>query len=416
MEQENTYLFKSEFVHDLKLQKEFLRASLHLNSYVKYLHLFLIGILLWFFYEMFFVLDAPREFSGGIVSITVLYLIIEGIRILSHIGGGIGYKRTLLTNAGKPITCRVQFGETNILTTNVDTDSKNTLGYDQIRAVYETKNLYLCAMKYRMFLIVDKRSLTGDREEFANYLLDRCPKIRRKKIRSIKTSQIISTVRWVTILVMLFIALLFHPATQLKERFLGQIHNGMSVPEILTELEGFGIACDNPEELEAIYGGTFYFSGSRLESILHYIGLGSYNYESNIWEPRENGVYYLYLWPDDPETMYTQLLEGISCLGGEELTITNIQEHIVSNEDMAAVFFDLNGKTHSIYIQDYAGTYNPGILNEIGMLVREATGKTLYFADSENYGVFLFYGDAAWAEAFSARTGLELVPDIYELY
>ena len=408
-------LFTSEFVHDKKLQKEFLGASLHLSPLTKGLHLFLIGVLLWFFYEMILVLDAPAGYSSGMISLTALYLLIEGIRALLNRGGGIHYKRSVETNGGKPLHSRVQFFEDHILGTNLDNDNKNQISYDQIRAVFETKNLFLLSMKYRMFLIVDKRTLTGEREAFSAFLLERCTGIRKKKIRNIRSGQIINTIKWVVILILLLAAVVLHPALQLKERMLGQIHNGMEVPEILAELESFGITCEDPEMLEAMYGGTFFFYGSRLESLLHTIGMGEYDPDSFRRIPPENGVFFVYLWADAENTMYADLLEGIRCLDPENLKIEDIQE-TGWETGTVTVRFVLNGHAYECSAGCDAGRYDTGFLNELNGILQAETGNSLYFADYESFGYFLFFADDPWAERFSRRTGLELVQTLPPTY
>lgn len=420
MEDESKYCYKSEFIHDLKLQKEFLKAGLHLNSFTKFLHLFMIGILFYFFYEMFFVLDAPREFSGGIVTITGFLLILELIRLMSHRGGGIAFKRSLLTNGGKPLSSLIGFSEDEISTVNTETGSKTTFQYDQIQQVFESNNLILCGMKYRTYLIVDKRTLNGSREAFLSFLMDRCSSVRRKKVRSIRAGQIINTIKWVVVFVMLLIALLFHPATQLKERLLGQIHNGMSANEIAAELENFGIVCEDPESMEFMYGGTFYFYGSKLESMLQQTGRGRYQYDSYTWTPVENGVFYTDRWNIDSENMYTHLLEGISCLGGDALIIESIKEdHTkadpIGNDSTISLSFTMNGIPCTMNADVNGNLYDPQILNEINYILRQQNDAGLYFAASENYGIFIFFGDDAWRDAFSSRTGMELSADMNEI-
>lgn len=414
MENENTCLYQSEFIHDLNVQKEFLQASQQLNSFVKFLHLFIIGILLWFFYVMFFLLDAPEEFSRGIFTITLIYLVIDGIRLLSHRKGGIHFKRSLVANGGQPVHASIQFREEDILSLNLDNQGKSSFQYSQINAVYETKNLLLLAMKYRLFLIVDKRTLSGSREDFITFLLPRCSKIRRKKIRNVKTGQIINAIKWAFILIMLVIALFYHPVFQLKQRLSGQIHNGMSAAEVLDELEAFGITCADPEMTEYLYGGAFYFYGNRMESILHHIGMGTYDQEQERWIPTGTGVRFMQYWTfDDQETMYTNLLHHISTLDRDTLAIDAIHEdrsnaNLISSEGVITVEFQLQGNSYQLEAKSRGDMYDPQFMNELNQIITEQTGNCLYFAEYENTGYFIFYGDTAWAETFSRRTGLEL--------
>lgn len=413
--EERTPFFTSELLHDKTVQKEFQRASLHLNRLTAYLHTFLIAVLLWFFWQMLFVLDAPTEFSSGMISLTVLYLIIEGIRFLTNLGGGIHYKRAVESNGGKPVRSSIQFYDTWILTINLDTDNRNNLSYDQIRSIYETRSLLLLGLKYRMFLIVDKKNLDGELPAFRSFLLEHCPNVKRKKIRSIRSGEILNTVKWVVILVLLFLAILMHPAVQVKERLLGQIHNGMEVSGILTELEGFGITCDDPEAVEIMYGSTTFFFGSRLESILHYIGIGEYDYDTNRRIPPDNGVYFLYSWADDPETMYTDLLEGIRLLDRDAIHLTDIRETL-SESGQITVSFQLNGNACSLTANGEENRYDARIFSELNRILFSETGKHLYFSEYERIGHFIFFGDAVWADSFSRRTGLELTTEYLPLY
>lgn len=414
MENENTCLYQSEFTHDLNVQKEFLQASQQLNSFIKFLHLFIIGVLLWFFYEMFFLLDAPEEFSSGIFSITLIYLVIDGVRLLSHRKGGIHYKRSLVANGGQPVHASIQFREENILSLNLDTQGKTIIQYDQINAVYETKNLFLFAMKYRLFLIVDKRTLSGSREDFIAFLLPRCSKIRRKKVHNVKVGKIINAVKWAVISIMLIIALFYHPATQLRQRLSGQIHNGMSASKVLEELEAFGITCEDPEMIEHMYGGTFYFYGNRMESILYHIGIGTYDSEQECWIPTGTGIRFMQYWTfEDQETMYTNLLRHISTLDSDTLVIEAIREdhsnaNFISGEGSVIVEFQLQGNSYQLEAKARGDMYDTQFMNELNQIIAEQIGNCLFFAEYENTGYFIFYGDDTWADTFSRRTGLEL--------
>ena len=404
METEREPRFYTEYVHDKTLQREFLRASTHLNRVTVFLNLFLTGILVWFFFEMNLILDGTAEFCHTVIFLTILYLVIEVIRHISHLGGGIHYKRMTETNGGKPPKCAVQFYEDRILSVQLDTGNKNPIAYEQIKAIYETKTLFLLALKYRLFLIVDKQNLTGNREDFIVFLLDRCTKI--KKIRDIRAGQIVSTIKWVVILTLFILAVVMHPGLQLKERLNGQIHNGMEVSGILSELEDFGITCKDSEILESMYGSTFFHRGSKLESILHYMGTCDYDYGGEILVPPESGVCFFYHWAVNKDTMYTDILAKISALDPELLNFTNVTECVCSN-DFVSVSFTLNNSSHMLHAA-YSDRYDPQFFNELNEIIYTQTGKGLYFTEYDGIGYFLFYRDSQWAEQFSDRTGLKL--------
>ena len=415
MEEEKNYRYYTEYVHDNALQKEFLRVSPHLFPSTLFAHLLTIVLLIWLALFTLFMKNGAETFSGSMIFLTILYLVIEGIRFLSNLGGGIHYKRMNEANGGKPPRCGAQFFDDKILSLQLDTESKSIISYDQIKAIYETDRYFLLALKYKLFLIVDKKSLTGSREEFTAFLLDHCTKIKKKKVHNIRPRQIVNTVKWILIFVLFFIAVAVHPALQLKERMLGQIHNGMDAAEILAELEDFGITCEEPEIVERMYGSTIFFYGSRLESILHYIGLGEYDFESNRQIPSENGVLYVYLWADNTDTLYTDLLENISTLNRNELIFENLQE-AKDESGKISVSFTLNGNRHTLQAEENYGEYDIAFLAGLSEILSAETGNSLYFAEYSGMGYFIFFRDAQWAEQFSRRTGIELTTVPEPLY
>lgn len=421
MELEHNVRFRSDFYHDLKLQKECNRGSLDGNLFFRGMYLMLTATLIWFFWQMVIALDAPEEYAKTLPGIVAIWLMVEGIRLFSLRGGGIHYKRSLMLNGGKPTHDSVLFLDDCILTLEQESGNKAALQYDTVRVVYETENLLLLGMKYSVFLIVDKRTLTGTREEFGQFLYEKCPKLRHKKVRNCKTGRLINAIKWAVILLSILTALFFHPWLQINSRIQGQIHNGMSAHEIITELSSFGITV--PESLsEADVDSEFWiFDMTKLESLLFQAGLGVHDYEAGSWTPAETGVFFTYYWGTYPETMYTDLLRGIDALSHGALVIENIRED-QSGADWAnydgsiAVDFTLNGTPQHLDAVFYQEWYDEQTFNTLNDMILEATGKQLFFADYQDVGCFVFYGDTDWANAFAKRTGFEISSDINDIY
>lgn len=421
MEQIENVRFRSDFYHDLKLQKEFNRGGIEGNLYLRGIYLVISGVFLWFFWKMVIELRQPVEYARTLPGITAIWLAVELFRLISLHGGGIHYKRSLMLHGGQATHDSVLFCDDAIYTLEEKTGNKTILKYETVRIVYETKNLYMLGMKYGVFLMVDKRTLTGTREEFGQFLYEKCPKLRHKKVRKCKTGRIINYIKWSVIALSLVFALFFHPWLQINKRIQGQIHNGMKLAEISAELEAFGLTPMTDTELVTTENGLFYLSDDKLTHLLFCMGEGTRDYGTGAFDPAESGVFFTYYWAQFPETMYTDLLNGIAAMSRGELVIENISEDH-SNADWnnydgtISVSFLLNGAPQKIDAVFYQEWYDEQILNTLNSMIMEATGKTLWFADFEDTGCFLFLGDQDWAAAFADRTGLEFSSDINDIY
>lgn len=415
------YRFKSEFYHDVKLHKEFNQAGIDGSLLLRSLYLILIGVFLWFFWQMVIVLGEVVEYAKYVPAMAAVMILAECIHRLSLRGGGIQFKRSLLLHGGSATHDSVFFCEDGIYTLEQETGNKATIQYDTIRIVYESRNLYLMGMKHGLFLMVDKRSLTGSREEFGQFLYEKCPKLRKKKVRKCSTGRLINSIKWAVIVMSLLFSLFYHPWLQLNKRVQGQIHNGMTLSEISAELETFGFTPLSDTELVSTENGLFYLSDDKLVHLLFCMGEGIRDYDTGIYTPTETGVFFTYYWSDDPDAMYTDLLNGISAMSRGQLTFDSISEDH-SRADWAnysgsvVTDFTLNGEQKQIEAVFYQQWYDEQILNTLNGMILESTGKQLWFSDFEDTGCFIFLGDSAWAERFADRTGLILSSDINDIY
>lgn len=421
VEQFENIRFQSDFYHDLKLHKEFNRTTLECSLLFRLLQIVYIGELIWFFWQMVVVLNNPAEYAKYVPGLVALWLLVEGFRLLATKGGGIQYKRSLMLNGGKPTNDSVYFCDDAIYTLELETENKAILQYDTIHIVYESENLYLLGLKYNMFLMVHKKGLTGTREEFGQFLYEKCPKLRRKKVRKCRTGRIINYAKWAAILLSLIVCLFFHPWLQLNKWVQGQIYNGMSLSDISGELSSFGLSPLADTELATIENGLFYLSQDKLSHLLFCMGEGIRDHDTGSFTPAESGVFFTYYWAEFPGTMYTDLLNGIAAMSRGKLVIEDIVEDH-SNADWAnyagniGVSFTLNGKAQGFDAVFYQEWYDEQSFNTLNTMVTEATGKQLWFADFDDIGCFIFLEDNAWAEAFANRTGLVLSSDINDVY
>jgi len=421
MELNETCRFRSDFYHDLKLHKEFNRGSRDARLFYRLIYLYIIGIFIWMFWYMVIRMGMPEIYANTAMFSCGIWFLVEVIWFFMTRGGGIHYKRNLMLNGGKPTNDAVLFCDDHILTLEKESGNKATILYDNIRTACETENLLLLGMRYGTYLMVDKRNLTGTREELGQFLYEKCPKLRNKKVRTNKWGEILRRIAWAVVAISFLIALFFHPWLQINKRVQGQIHNGMALTEIAAELERFGIGSLPPETLESADSGLFYLSDSKLEHLLYVLGVGERDYDTGSFIPAESGVFFSYYWAENPETMYADFLRGIAAMSRGQLIIENIIEDQSRTdwnawEGTITVDFTLNGKEQTLDAVFYGEWYDQQTFNALSAMILEATGKQLYFADFEDTACFIFLGDETWADAFAKRTGLEISSDINDIY
>lgn len=409
MKSDQTYRFRSDVPWDRKLQKEYYNGCRHANPILLILDLALIAIVLWFSYEMILVLGAVDRYAIVIPFIVLVWSLYEGIPIFT------GSRRR------RPGYDSVAFYDDEILTSDAENAPVSTIPYSSIRAVYETKTLFLCALKRNAFLMVDKGSFTGSREDFLAFLLPRCTSMRQKKAKSCKPGQILDCIKWTVVLIPLLLSVMVHPWIQIPQRIQGLLHNGIPAQQMLEELESYGISGVDPSQTKALDNPLVYLPNSKLENMLLTMSTGSHNDETGVWIPAETGVFYTDYWGNDSKTMYTTLLRGISAMSRGTVVIKNIVEDH-SGVDWEAgtgrisVDFLLNGSPKTLETNFSKGSYGVDAFQLLGDMVFDASGKHLYMADLDFSGCFFFLGDEQWAQAFSTRTGMRLVTNLYDLY
>lgn len=409
MKSDQTYRFRSDIPWVRKLQKEYVNGCRYANPILLILYLALIAIILWFSYEMLLVLGAVEHYAILIPFVALVWCLYEGIPLFTG------------SRCRRPGYDSVLFYDDEILTSDAENAPVSTIPYGSIRAVYETKHLFLFALKRNEFLVADKGSFTGSREDFLTFLLPRCTSMHQKKVKSCKPGQILGFIKWAVILILLFLSIIIHPWIQIPQRIQGVLHNGVPAQQMLEELEFFGISGVDPSQVKGLDNPLAYLPNSKLEHLLLTMSAGSFDEETGIWTPAETGVFYTKYWGNDSETMYTILLQGISAMTRGAVVIENIvEDHSGVDRETdtgrISVYFLLNGSPKALETNFSKGSYGEDVFQILGDMVFDASGKQLYMADWDYTGCFFFLGDAQWAQSFSARTGMRLVTNLYDLY
>ena len=421
MELTENIRFRSDFYHDLKLQKEFNQGVRDARLFYRLIYLYIIGIFIWTFWYMVIRMDMPEIYSNTALFMCGIWALVEFIWFLITRGGGVYYKRSLMLNGGNPTNDSVLFCDEQIITLEKESGNKATILYHNIRAVHETDNLILLALPYGTYVLVDTRGLSCTKDELGQFLYEKCPKLRHKKVRTSKWGKVFRKAAWAVVVLTFLTALFFHPWLQINKRIRGQIHNGMTLSEISAELESFGLTPLSDTALVSTENSLLYLSNDKLAHLLFCMGEGIRDYDTGAFTPAETGVFFTYYWAEYPETMYTDLLNGIESMSRGQIIIGDILENQENTDwdsysGSITTNFTLNGHPHQIEAVFYQEWYDEQILNTLNAMILDATGKELWFSDFDDMGCFIFLGDEAWANAFSSRTGLELSSDINDIY
>lgn len=422
MTEPNVRPYEAEITYDLRTFKEFQKGNrlYFLRTKSPYLIYLFCALLMTYVYA--FLYRSTTILSWYLL---LLLAVFWGIRLFHYIAdrnGGIGYKRMLSDNAGKPRHSRYQFLSDGIHETDMISGGVCILPYSQVRSVFETENLLTIVLEHRRVLSLDKRTLSGGPvSSFVEKLLLFSPNAKKKKLSSLTPGKVIEGITIVLSIVFLLLAIWWSaPVTRMREAS-RTIQPDMSYRQMAQALEPYGIhdipdsVFDELEEMDAAYSDFYTPSTTdRCLSLLCWAGYGSFDYDT--WErtPAECGVF----WFDceafgSMDQMYTSLLQGISALSPEELDFSDYLEDVTA-VDMDAgtgtqtIRFTWKGSRHSLTAKVDYDWYDLSVLDALSDLIRDETGKRLYFAWDGGQGYLVFYGDRAWARDFSEATGIIL--------
>ena len=184
--------FKWDYTLDLKTYNEFTKGYLEANIIRKILRLIVVIYLTYYFMICY-----HTKSYGTLIFFAVFFVVIFLIVKIVNKSGNIQFKRMLSINKGQPIRNEINVNDEGIHAINLDTENKNDYTFEQILSVTETNNLFILKLKYRMGLIVNKNTLTGgSKEEFLNFMFDKCVNIKRKKVKTTRNN-IVFKIIWI---------------------------------------------------------------------------------------------------------------------------------------------------------------------------------------------------------------------------
>lgn len=347
---------------------------------------------------------APKMLGLG-----AFLLFLELVPRLAARKGNLTYRRSLVTNGGREVRNELLFFENRFLDRNLYTGNAITYTYDDIRRVFQTRNLLVIMLDARLGLMVEKAGLSGGtQEEFSNFLLEKSVKIKKKKIRSVKFGQVLRYIMLAAVVVMMLAALLELPSVQYRRNLRKDPTAAMSFQQVADSLENLGITGSDEWLVDSL--DQWYASLSTLDKaytnkaywLMAYTG-------DQAWDPGDHGVCWLYLMPENPNMMYRDLLENLSILA-PELELGYLSEDQNESPDGArsgTLNFSCRGEIyHAFYYGDWIDMY---VLQQLQtILASDDDPRYLYCTSDVDDSILIFYRDTQWAEKFTAATGIEL--------
>ena len=116
----------------------------------------------------------------------------------------------------------------------------------------------------------------------------------------------------------------------------------------------------------------------------------------------------------DLEHMYTNFLNSVSEIAGDDLTITDIEEDIgkvdyESGTGVQTVTFNCNGKSYQYDAIVYNDWFDVKMLTFMNKVISEQnTGKNLYVTSDGYQECIVFYQTKDWVKRFNKSLGLHL--------
>lgn len=400
------YIFKTETIHDLPVHKEFRYAAQRISPRSNVTLIILTAFLIWYIHH--FDLAFCVYFFLGISAYFLVFHLLQNRKT-----GDSSYKQLLETNHGKPRHAIHEFADDGIRTTNVINGNQETNPYDPFAKLIETKNLFILMTKYRLCYILDKRNLEGGTpEEFAAYLLEHCPNIKKKRVRKPTLDKWIHRFFAAVLCVGTVIALLNLPFFNLWGKITGKITPDMSYREIAEELEPLGISIseDTLDELEDYSSDSY----DNALDLLCYEGMGQYDDYTWEWTPSTSGVYWFDAEFFNLDTMYTDFLTGVSAMS-EDLDFENIREDYsdvdwYTSTGTILISFDWNGQHYVMEAECNGDWFNSDVLCELMEIVQsKGCGGELAYTYDGGQGFLLFYGERAVINKLAYKTGLNFI-------
>lgn len=413
-------IYTAEAVQTAAVHNEFNLGYLHTRKHRTVLHFAYI------FFLIFFVTRAGIHKVQFLTIAVSAFFWIEAI-LHNRKSGNIQFKRELTSNNGVPHTHFYQFYEDRIDCHDPNTNADISYQYDKFLSLFETKNLLLLLMNYRLCLVIEKSTVSGGSpDELAEFLLDHCARIKPRKVKKDRFGKGLHRILLIVSAICFLLAVLNLAGLPVLDSLRGKLHNSMTYQQMAEELQPLGItvSAQTIEELETYdreyeeeYGEAFYQDNpyaSKIIDLLSWEGSGLTDYDTDQWAPSRSGIYWSDMEVMYVDTMYTDLLNGIAAMD-DELQITDIREdysgvNMDAGTGSVSVSFTLNGQPETLsarYCYDWIDT---DILRQIGNLLAEDTlEQDLFLAFDNGQGFFLYYGLPENIGQLNRKTGLDFM-------
>ena len=406
-------LFTTETIYDLPVHQEFKKSFQYASRRRSVANIIGCFLVIWYI-SLFHMKNIIFIYLALVAYLLILYFVRNNKK------GDIQYKRLVQANDGEPVHEQYRFCEDAIHVLNPKSGNQYTYRYELFRHLINAPHMLILVMEHKSCMTLEKTWLKGGTpEECLQFLLHRCPNLKRKKAKGVTFGK--WTYRIFVVFLSIGTAIALYNLTGLAA--LGRLSNDLSYQEMAEELRPLGITVSQQtiDELDAYdaeymaeYGTDYYEdteSNTKIIDLLYWEGTGIYDSETGEWTPSASGIFWFDMEVWNAGAIYSDFFRGLRAMH-PELNFTNLQEDY-SRVDMEAgtgtvgLSFDLNGTHYEMDAAYYYDWFDEGILMQILRILRtDENSENLYFVN-DGQAVFLYYGSPGQVKQLERKTGLD---------
>lgn len=289
--------FITKNIIDINVYKEFVYTHKKIADVIFTISYIIVGI--------FFIFLKKYEIESVILGIMIGAAIVD---IANEMFTQRMYNK--VTNRNSNFCNIIAINKDGIQIQNPDSNNKLEVTFEQIKSITETSNMFILRLYDKRALSINKNNLSGgSKEEFIQFILNKCVNIKNKKIYHLK-KQSRFWKKYLIFILILIIILITKPIIQ-KNRIIGYLEaNGYGIKEVTTQSSSIDylIRIEKEDKFERV---LIYKLKNKNQAKEFFISLNNWTDEENGNESIEQGRIY-------EDMRLISLLDGKYILYAEE--------------------------------------------------------------------------------------------------
>lgn len=183
MPENETIRFTAKYTHDWNTEREF--QSAYHSTRTSYILLNIVLIVLVPLSLRICWWEPDSTASWAFLFLGVLMCILEGKNHLPKNQKTLPYKQALFQNGGTPPTIRLSLSDSGFTAVNQNGATPVCREYNLVERILESKHFLILMLPCRLCVLIRKDSISGgSKDELVDYLRQRCPNLKSRKVRT----------------------------------------------------------------------------------------------------------------------------------------------------------------------------------------------------------------------------------------